>query len=174
MFAGPNGSGKSTAQGVLPPELLGVYVNPDDLEAAARRDGTLDLSDYGVAATGEEVRAYLTGSPFLQSVDLAGACAAVRVADDVIDFGGLAVTSYHASVLSDFVRRKLLRAGVAFSFETVMSAPDKVELLKEARAAGYRTYLYLYCVRSLSLVDSVGGQAFPPPPVVEPGLLVPH
>jgi len=33
---------------------------------------------------------------------------------------------------------------------------------------------YLYCVRSLSLVDSVGGQAFPPPPVVEPGLLVPH
>ena len=31
MFAGPNGSGKSTMKAELPPELLGVYVNPDEL-----------------------------------------------------------------------------------------------------------------------------------------------
>ncbi len=30
MFAGPNGSGKSTIKSVVPPELLGVYLNPDD------------------------------------------------------------------------------------------------------------------------------------------------
>ena len=27
---GPNGSGKSTIKSVVPPELLGVYRNPDD------------------------------------------------------------------------------------------------------------------------------------------------
>ena len=32
MFAGPNGSGKSTIKAVLRPELLGVYVNPDEIE----------------------------------------------------------------------------------------------------------------------------------------------
>ncbi len=59
-----------------------------------------------------------------------------------IDFAGLTVNSYHASVLSDFLRRKLVEAGVSFSFETVMSAPDKVDLLRDARTAGFRTYLY--------------------------------
>lgn len=32
MFAGPNGSGKSTIKSVVPPELLGVYVNPDEMQ----------------------------------------------------------------------------------------------------------------------------------------------
>ena len=31
---------------------------------------------------------------------------------------------------------------MSFSFETVMSHPDKVQLLRVARAAGFRTYLY--------------------------------
>jgi hypothetical protein len=33
MVAGPNGSGKSTIKSVLPSELLGVYLNPDEIEA---------------------------------------------------------------------------------------------------------------------------------------------
>ncbi len=32
MFAGPNGSGKSTIKAVIRPELLGVYINPDEIE----------------------------------------------------------------------------------------------------------------------------------------------
>ena len=32
MFAGPNGSGKSTLKSLLPPELQGIYINPDELE----------------------------------------------------------------------------------------------------------------------------------------------
>ena len=31
MFAGPNGSGKSTIKAVIRPELLGVYINPDEI-----------------------------------------------------------------------------------------------------------------------------------------------
>lgn len=32
MFAGPNGSGKSVLKSYLPQELLGVYLNPDEVE----------------------------------------------------------------------------------------------------------------------------------------------
>ncbi len=32
MFAGPNGSGKSTLNSIVSQELLGVYINPDDIE----------------------------------------------------------------------------------------------------------------------------------------------
>lgn len=60
----------------------------------------------------------------------------------MIDFRGLAFDSYYASVLSDFLRRKLLDAGRSMCFETVMSHSDKVDLLREAQTRGYRTYLY--------------------------------
>ena len=32
MFAGPNGSGKSTLKSMLRPELIGIYINPDEIE----------------------------------------------------------------------------------------------------------------------------------------------
>ena len=32
MFAGPNGSGKSTLKSMISPELLGIYVNPDEIQ----------------------------------------------------------------------------------------------------------------------------------------------
>jgi predicted ABC-type ATPase len=65
MFAGPNGSGKSTLKSYLPSALLGVYLNPDEMEQK-----------------------------------------------------------------------------ITFTLETVMSHPSKVDLLTQAQAAGYRTYLY--------------------------------
>lgn len=46
MFAGPNGSGKSTLKSYLPAPLLGVYLNPDDIEAEIRKQGVLDLNAY--------------------------------------------------------------------------------------------------------------------------------
>ena len=55
MFAGPNGSGKSTIKGVIEPELLGVYINPDDIEKEICRFDFLDLAAYGVETTAEEV-----------------------------------------------------------------------------------------------------------------------
>jgi predicted kinase len=48
MFAGPNGSGKSTIKSVVPPELLGVYLNPDEIEKEIQALDLLDLSAYGV------------------------------------------------------------------------------------------------------------------------------
>lgn len=41
-----------------------------------------------------------------------------------------------------FIRQKLIETSQSFTFETVMSFPDKVELLRKAQSRGYRTYLY--------------------------------
>ena len=48
IFAGPNGSGKSTIKSVIRPQLLGIYVNPDDLEAEIKERGFLDLRAFGI------------------------------------------------------------------------------------------------------------------------------
>jgi predicted ABC-type ATPase len=49
MFAGPNGSGKSTIkEQILPPALIGFYVNADDIEAGVLESGSLDLGSYQV------------------------------------------------------------------------------------------------------------------------------
>lgn len=54
MFAGPNGSGKSTMKEVIPQELLGVYVNPDEIEKAWRQSGCIDFSMFKVHAAHPE------------------------------------------------------------------------------------------------------------------------
>ena len=50
MFAGPNGSGKSSLNQHLPKELLGIYLNPDELERQLRTTGVLDFGGRGLTA----------------------------------------------------------------------------------------------------------------------------
>lgn len=146
MFAGPNGSGKTTVQRDIAQQFgqdfLGVLVNPDDLEATIRRRGQLDLGPFGISADDREVRDAFTSSSFLKQHNLAEAAACLRCDGRAIDFSGLAMNSYYASVLADFLRRKLLAGAVSFTFETVMSERGKVDLLGEAQRLGFRTYLY--------------------------------
>jgi predicted ABC-type ATPase len=144
MFAGPNGSGKTTVKSALrkPEKWFGVYINPDDLERTIRERGFLPLGPYLVSATTEEVRHYFASSAFLRSKNLHSTTETLVCRDGGIDFSGVAFNSYHASVLADYLRRQALESGRSFTFETVMSARDKVELLKEAQTRGFRTYLY--------------------------------
>ncbi|WP_224750050.1 hypothetical protein [Halomonas sp. ML-15] len=41
MFAGPNGSGKSTIKDVIPTQMKGVYINPNDIESDAKEAGAI-------------------------------------------------------------------------------------------------------------------------------------
>jgi hypothetical protein len=97
MFAGPNGSGKSTLKSVLPKELLGVYLNPDELELEIRRQGFLDFADYGVATTADEVLPFFSGSRFLISENFSEGAKQLTFANGRLDFGKVAVNSYFAS-----------------------------------------------------------------------------
>ena len=55
---------------------------------------------------------------------------------------GTAADSYLAAAVADFLRHQLLAARQSFTFETAMSHPSKLDLLRLATAHGYRTYLY--------------------------------
>jgi len=142
MFAGPNGSGKSTLKSVLPEQLLGVYLNPDEIEQAIRQQGFMDFTAYGVTTTADAVLSFFKNSKFLNDAGFGETAKKLTLANNRLEFGALEVNSYLASVASDFLRQKLMEQKVSFTLETVMSHPSKVELLARAREAGYRTYLY--------------------------------
>lgn len=142
MFAGPNGSGKSTLKDVLDPNWLGVYVNADDIEAEIRVQGFVSLSPYGVIASQAELRAFFRDSGFLRQQGLDADAQKIRLEDGRVVFDVVAVNSYFASVLVDFIRNDLLRRQESFTFETVMSTRTKVDFFCRAREHGFRTYLY--------------------------------
>lgn len=142
VFAGPNGSGKSTIKHDLPPEWIGVYINADDMEKSIREQGCLALTEFEVTATQEELSDFLSRSSLLAKAGLLAQAAQLQLVNGAVQFGAVEVNSYFASVLADFIRHKLLAARISFTFETVMSSPDKVEFLHKAQQAGFRTYLY--------------------------------
>lgn len=142
MFAGPNGSGKSTIKAVIRPELLGVYINPDEIEKEIRERDFLDLAAFQVQTTEAEILGFFNTSTLLTQADLLDEAAGLRFSDDKLSFFEVGVNSYFASVAADFIRHKLLDAGISFTFETVMSSADKVQFLQKAQQRGFRTYLY--------------------------------
>lgn len=142
MFAGPNGSGKSTIKSVLRPELLGVYINPDEIEQEIKARDFLDVKHFGVDTTEAEIRSFFNASVLLARTELLDEAECLRFSDGKLSFFEVALNSYFASVAADFIRHKLLERGISFTFETVMSSADKVEFLQKAQHRGFRTYLY--------------------------------
>jgi predicted ABC-type ATPase len=144
MFAGPNGSGKTTVKNTLnkSDSWFGLYINPDDLERQIRLSRRFPLSWNGLTFTDELLIEFFMTSSFLRSVGLQPALDDFQQIGDEIEFRFADFTSYHASVLSDFLRRQALLAKSSFTFETVMSSQDKVDFLREAKQSGFKTYLY--------------------------------
>ena len=174
MFAGPNGSGKSTIKSIIVPNLLGVYINPDEIEKEIRQFDFLDFTAYGVHTTAADVLPFFCNSQLLIRADLVNAATALRFIDGKLFFYDVEVNAYFASVAADFLRTALLAAGVTFTFETVMSSPDKVEFLKKAQASGFRTYLYYVATEdpeiNISRVENrvhLGGHPVPQKKIVE-------
>ena len=143
IFDGPNGSGKSTIKEVISEELLGIYVNPDEIEKEIKAFDFLDLSYFGISTTEDEILDFFSNSELLKKADLVKEAYTLKFNDDKLIFTNIVeINSYFASVCADFIRKKLIEKRVSFTFETVMSSTDKIELLKLAKKLGYKTYLY--------------------------------
>lgn len=142
MFAGPNGSGKSTIKSVISPHLLGIYINPDEIEQSIQQQGFFDFRTYQVQTIESVLFDFFSQSTLLKSTHLLDQRQALRFSDGKLLFTNTQVNSYFAAVIADFIRTELIKNEKSFTFETVMSAPDKVELLRNAQKKGYRTYLY--------------------------------
>lgn len=147
MFAGPNGSGKSTIQELLQPEWIGTYVNADDMERQLKQSGNVDLNVIELTGTPEQLQrnfsSRLLESQLLGKHGLQDVANALTVTQERrLELPSSRVNSYVAAVLADAIRRELLAQSSTFTFETVMSSPDKVDFMREAQERGYRTYLY--------------------------------
>lgn len=148
MFAGPNGSGKSTIKEQIPANLIGTYVNADEIEKEARASGFVDLAQFDISTTVAALQAFFAEHSLLRKVGLHDQAKLIGLDGQRVDFRAVQMNSYYASVISDFIRHNLLDQNISFTFETVMSFKDKVEFMQLARAKGYRTYLYFVATES--------------------------
>ena len=159
MFAGPNGSGKSTAKAMLRSALLENYLNADDIEAAIRSAGYFDFQNLQLIIDESELRNFLSRSTLLSKADLVGRANKLLFRNNQLFFAPGEINSYFASVISDFVRRKFVSLNRSFTFETVMSSPDKIEFLQSARASGFRNYLYFVATQNPKInIDRVANR----------------
>jgi predicted ABC-type ATPase len=142
MFAGPNGSGKSTVKSEIDASLLGFYINPDDIEKSLRATSIFDLNRLSIQTTQYETVTFFKQSGLFPKMESSDQINNITYQNGIINFHDLPISSYVSSILADFLRHKFLEARQTFTFETVMSSSDKIELLKKAQSLGYRTYLY--------------------------------
>lgn len=147
MVAGPNGSGKSTLFQNLRTHHsfpFGFWLNPDEIDRELRLRGCVYLGSFGVRFDDASLESFVKGHGL-----------AKRLTDPLprVKDNGLVVDlpytpGYFTSLFCDFLRRQWIARDESFTFETVMSHPDRLDVLREARAAGYRTYLYFICTES--------------------------
>jgi len=91
MFAGPNGSGKSTFKTMLRPELLGIYINPDEIEKELSSRSFLDLDHYEVIAEEKEILDFFHKSDLLEKVDFLEDTQYLRFNDNKLNFHNVGV-----------------------------------------------------------------------------------
>lgn len=148
MFAGPNGSGKSTMISGLDSRLSKLFLNADNLERDLKANPVLDLNSFDKRIDASKLVQYLTQSnrPVKNSdgvVEKLPLISNTPVIDGtLIDLKGNIIDSYLAARILDYIRDALLGLKVSFTFETVMSHESKIQFLRDAKAQGYRTYLY--------------------------------
>src|SRR5271155_5098110 len=94
MFAGPNGSGKSTFKSMIRPELLGIFINPDEIEKEIRDYDFLNFEGYRVQTTAEEVLDFFIRSPLLKKANLLNDARLLRFNDGKLSFFNAGVNSY--------------------------------------------------------------------------------
>lgn len=155
ILAGPNGSGKTSIYKDLRDAFnWGVFVNADMIEQSLRTDGELNLSVYGLSNISKEqlIGAYLQSTQVqnskcnLENIDMV---------DDVLILNDVTLLdSYFSAFVASFIQMALMEKGVSFSFETVMSHPSKLDIMRLAKNQGYRVYLYF--VSTLSAEINVG------------------
>lgn len=149
MLAGPNGSGKSFLVSSLATEVnMGVIVNADEIEALLKAQyqqhtRILNLHQWQLTLTEPDLDAFRhSTTQSSQSKMAQKEFSRLRIEQNVMLFPRIKVDSYLASRIAEFLRYALLAAKQSLTFETVMSHPSKLEFLRDAQAAGYRTYLY--------------------------------
>lgn len=143
MLAGPNGSGKSTLAAQLSSDYavnLYRFVNADLLFAEVVQShrtacpfsiDNAELVEFVAQSTypREYKRPFESGEIYIDE-------------EDYLHFSANGINSYSVAIVADFFKEQYLKHRISFSFETVFSHPAKIDILKRAQAAGFKTYMY--------------------------------
>lgn len=155
VFAGPNGSGKSTVIQYVRnyninhnPIDFGYYINADDI-AQGLKSQPFNFAAFNITTTLSEFKTVVLESglvnkefpepAFLNSFSLR---------KNMLRLKELAAVERVAQIIADFLRKKLLLHRERLSFETVFSHSSKIDIMREAVAAGYKVYLYFVSTES--------------------------
>jgi predicted ABC-type ATPase len=154
VFAGPNGSGKSTIIQAVREYTergqhieFGTYINADDI-ANVLKSQTLSFNEYEVATSSEEFKDIATKSGLINGDFSADDFfASYEFQNNGLISSGKNVERL-AQLTADFLRKKLLTGRKKFSFETVFSHESKLDIMVQAKNAGYKVYLYFVATES--------------------------
>lgn len=143
MLAGPNGSGKSTLAAQLSSDYavnLYRFLNADLLFAEVEQNhrtgcpfsiDNAELMQFVARSTypREYKRPFESGEIYIDG-------------EDYLHFSVNGINSYSVAIVADFFKEQYLKHRISFSFETVFSHPAKIDILRRAQAAGFKTYMY--------------------------------
>lgn len=150
VFAGPNGSGKSTLFEEFSKKYKsGIFLNADYIEKELTTKGYIDLSDYNLTLTFEDLNIFLESERAQSLIKKAlsdNQVIAFEIKENLIFDRKKESHSYEGALISSFLRHHLLDQNVDFCFETVMSHPSKIDEMIEAKNKGFKTYLYFICI----------------------------
>ncbi|AZA84930.1 hypothetical protein C1637_21870 [Chryseobacterium lactis] len=156
IFAGPNGSGKSTLFETFQQKNYkpGIFINSDIVEKEILEKGFLDLLPYGLELTQDDLIRFNkspNGKTLLEKSEEEGHKIDIEIKENIIVDKSRDTHSYEAAFITTFIREHLLKKGISYAFETVMSHPSKLNEIIEAQRNGYRVYLYFICLDEATL-----------------------
>ncbi|WP_236976837.1 zeta toxin family protein [Membranihabitans maritimus] len=147
MFAGPNGSGKSTLIAQIGSQYnLGYTINADLVKQLLDTQTFFDCRQFYPHTLSQADWDTFLHNHKRDERNFESLKNKLTIKNNVF-VCKKEINSYEASFVATFFRTKLLRTKHTFSFETVMSHDSKVQFLKEAKSAGFKTYLYFICTQ---------------------------
>ena len=160
LFGGPNGSGKSTiinyirANNLYPDSEEAYHLNADDLERHLKQKPHCGLTQCNIRPSRVEWETFIRDSTLSLKI-----CTEKQLTVEELITGfplvhnGIVIRpplepdSYIAALIIDFIRRELINTGQSFTFETVMSSADKIDIMRRAKKAGFLIRLYYVTTR---------------------------
>ena len=122
-------------------------MNADEIERDLKNtQGFLSLRKLGIDGGINEmlgrIKRSLGTSGFEERLEMPALLSSMTLDDEMTLWVPGPYNSYLAAALAEAIRQWLLDEGWTFTFETVMSHASKIEFMRDARARGYRVYLY--------------------------------
>ena len=147
MFAGPNASGKTSLFDFLKTQSFihtEIYINADSIEEKISFSMNFNFNAFHVKVSDNDFKKHILQSGILKKISDKTFIDKLQIKSGILKMNikKKELNSYMASFIASYLAEKLFETKQSFCFETVLSHPSKINLLKLAQRHGYKTYLY--------------------------------